>query len=103
MIPCIIFITFYTSRRDVYDVHYAIMGKSLYIIILLYADLYLWPSLHFNRSITPVQRTGILYSVLITAVVTDAIKDAVGRPRPNFFFRCFPDGKQVRLLIIFHD
>ncbi|XP_017240635.1 lipid phosphate phosphatase 2 [Daucus carota subsp. sativus] len=63
LIPCIIFITFYTSRRDVYDVHYAIMG--------------------------------ILYSVLITAVVTDAIKDAVGRPRPNFFFRCFPDGKQV--------
>ncbi|KAJ9676918.1 hypothetical protein PVL29_022092 [Vitis rotundifolia] len=35
---------------------------------------------------------GLLYSVLITGVITDAIKDAVGRPRPNFFWRCFPNG-----------
>jgi len=38
---------------------------------------------------------GILYSVLITAVITDALKDGVGRPRPDFFWRCFPDGKDV--------
>eukprot|EP00268_Persea_americana_P011361 TRINITY_DN1480_c0_g3_i4.p1 TRINITY_DN1480_c0_g3~~TRINITY_DN1480_c0_g3_i4.p1 ORF type:complete len:136 (-),score=15.85 TRINITY_DN1480_c0_g3_i4:1395-1802(-) len=35
---------------------------------------------------------GLLFSVLITAVITDAIKDAVGRPRPDFYWRCFPDG-----------
>ncbi|GAU25625.1 hypothetical protein TSUD_49770 [Trifolium subterraneum] len=38
---------------------------------------------------------GLLFSVLITAVITDAIKDGVGRPRPDFFWRCFPNGTGV--------
>ncbi|KAG2617747.1 lipid phosphate phosphatase 2-like [Panicum virgatum] len=58
--PIIIIVGIYMKRRNVYDMHHAILG--------------------------------LLFSVLITGVLTDAIKDGVGRPRPNFFWRCFPDG-----------
>ncbi|WVY92878.1 hypothetical protein V8G54_031966 [Vigna mungo] len=58
-LPILIFIGFYCSRKDIYDLHHAILG--------------------------------LMFSSLITGVITDSIKDAVGRPRPNFFHRCFPD------------
>nr|XP_043624713.1 lipid phosphate phosphatase 2-like isoform X1 [Erigeron canadensis]XP_043624714.1 lipid phosphate phosphatase 2-like isoform X1 [Erigeron canadensis] len=60
LLPIVIFLFIYIKRRDVYDLHHAILG--------------------------------LLFSVLITGVLTDAIKDATGRPRPDFFWRCFPDG-----------
>lgn len=63
LLPFVIISIYYIIRRDVYDLHHAILG--------------------------------LLYSVLIAAVITDAIKDGVGRPRPDFFWRCFPDGKAV--------
>lgn len=44
-----------------------------------------------------IRHLGLLFSVLITGVITDAIKDTVGRPWPNFFWRCFPDGIAVGL------
>ncbi|KAL8137575.1 hypothetical protein V2J09_003576, partial [Rumex salicifolius] len=63
LLPILVFVFFYFRKRNVYDLHHAILG--------------------------------LLYSVLITAVLTDAIKDAVGRPRPDFFWRCFPDGNEI--------
>ncbi|XP_059655462.1 lipid phosphate phosphatase 2-like isoform X2 [Cornus florida] len=63
LLPLAVIVVYYFIRKDVYDLHHAILG--------------------------------LLFSVLTTAVITDAIKDAVGRPRPDFFWRCFPDGKGV--------
>uniref|UniRef100_A0A5B6YHS8 Putative Lipid phosphate phosphatase 2 isoform 1 n=1 Tax=Davidia involucrata TaxID=16924 RepID=A0A5B6YHS8_DAVIN len=63
LLPLAVIIVYYFIKRDIYDLHHAILG--------------------------------LLYSVLLTGVITDAIKDAVGRPRPDFFWRCFPDGKGV--------
>ncbi|XP_073525654.1 uncharacterized protein [Phyllobates terribilis] len=60
LLPILVFVFVYFRKRNVYDLHHAILG--------------------------------LLYTVLITAVLTDAIKDGVGRPRPDFFWRCFPDG-----------
>ncbi|CAL9052124.1 unnamed protein product [Musa banksii] len=64
LLPFAIIIGIYFKRRNVYDLHNAILA-------------------------------GLLFSVLITGVITDAIKDAVGRPRPDFFWRCFPDGNDI--------
>ncbi|XP_074278790.1 lipid phosphate phosphatase 2-like isoform X2 [Silene latifolia] len=60
LLPILIFVIRYLKRKDVHDLHHAVLG--------------------------------LLYAVLITGVITDAIKDGVGRPRPNFFYRCFPEG-----------
>ncbi|XP_076935622.1 lipid phosphate phosphatase 2-like [Bidens hawaiensis] len=63
LLPLAVILIYYFVRKDVYDLHQAVLG--------------------------------LLFSVLITGVLTDSIKDAVGRPRPDFFWRCFPDGKAV--------
>ncbi|GBG65985.1 hypothetical protein CBR_g54964 [Chara braunii] len=35
---------------------------------------------------------GCIYTVVLTWFITDSIKPLIGRPRPDFAARCFPDG-----------
>ncbi|KAF3326640.1 lipid phosphate phosphatase 2-like protein [Carex littledalei] len=63
---------------------YAVIGPMLIITGIYFKKRNVYD---FHHAIL-----GLLFSVLITAVLTDAIKDGVGRPRPDFFWRCFPDG-----------
>lgn len=35
---------------------------------------------------------GAMMNVMLTATITSALKVSVGRPRPDYFVRCFPDG-----------
>ncbi|XP_022980684.1 putative lipid phosphate phosphatase 3, chloroplastic [Cucurbita maxima] len=63
VVPIAIFLLVYMRRRDPYQLHNAILG--------------------------------ILISVLVTGVLTETTKNAVGWPRPDFFWHCFPNGNEV--------
>lgn len=93
----------YFRRRDVYDLHHAILGDdiicSYWFVRKTSSCTSVAKEIYFNKNIIDDKKklvnAGLFFSVLVTAVITDSIKNAVGRPRPDFFWRCFPDGKDV--------
>ncbi|KAH7292471.1 hypothetical protein KP509_29G070500 [Ceratopteris richardii] len=65
---------------------------AIFIPVAIFVAFFL-----YSKDITDLHHAtlGLLFAVFITGVITDATKDAVGRPRPDFFWRCFPDGIAV--------
>ncbi|KAL3719458.1 hypothetical protein ACJRO7_004423 [Eucalyptus globulus] len=76
---------------------WAVPMYALLLPMVIFVVVNLWRCPEKKRDIYDLHHAvlGLLYSAAFTAVITDAIKLAVGRPRPDFFWRCFPDGKDV--------
>ncbi|WZY73348.1 hypothetical protein YC2023_012205 [Brassica napus] len=62
---------------------------SSFLLLIITSSIEFQTEIHTIFIIDPC----IAFSCLVTGVTTDSIKDAVDWPRPNFFYRCFPDGK----------
>lgn len=93
---------FHRFVGDLTDLSYPLKGNTVPFwavpLVAVVLPIVIFVVIYFKRKDVYDLHHGILgifYSVLITAVITDAIKDAVGRPRPDFKWRCFTDGKPI--------
>ncbi|KAJ8563103.1 hypothetical protein K7X08_031555 [Anisodus acutangulus] len=78
----------YTNAKMLEDLKYPSESTTLYQCGQFLRDVY---DLHHGI-------LGIMYSVLVTAVITDSIKDAVGRPHPNLFYRRLTEEAMLQTL-----
>ncbi|EFX71150.1 hypothetical protein DAPPUDRAFT_216951 [Daphnia pulex] len=69
-------------------------SKMLWPIVVFAPIIVIFVMYFFRREVTDVTQAllSLTLALGINGIVTDIIKLTVGRPRPDFFWRCFPDG-----------
>lgn len=81
----------YRNPRTTDYVPISILWPVVFVIPLLVIIL----NFIINRDRNDVSQSifGFTLAIGLNGVITDTIKLIVGRPRPDFFWRCFPDGE----------
>lgn len=81
----------YRNPRTSDYVPISILWPVVFIVPLLVITL----NFIINRERNDVSQSifGFTLTIGLNGVITDTIKLIVGRPRPDFFWRCFPDGE----------
>ncbi|XP_004364008.1 lipid phosphate phosphatase 3 [Capsaspora owczarzaki ATCC 30864] len=103
-IPIGMIILVFVFTRNRRDFHQGLMGKNasthyglaFSIIFGVAHALSLLPRVTPARNMLS-EKTGLFLTILFTALLTDFVKLTVGRLRPDFFWRCFPDGVEHML------
>ncbi|KAG0561857.1 hypothetical protein KC19_9G098100 [Ceratodon purpureus] len=71
--------------------HNTVPSLAVPVIALVIPLVFISSHFCFRRNVRDLHHAilGLLTTVALTAVITDAIKDGIGQPRPHFYARCF--------------